>query len=413
MSFEYKSNQLFAERLSVSDIAKKHGTPAYIYSKKQFEDNYTEFKNAFDGLDVTTCYALKANNNIHITKLFADLGAGADTVSEGDIRAALMAGIATEKIVFSGVGKTKREMEYALNQKIGQFNVESIAEIEVLNEVAGKLQVKAPVSIRVNPDVDAITHKKITTGRKQDKFGIAWEDVFYVYDNAKKFENIDIQGITTHIGSQITNIEPYAQAFKKIAELCTVLKDRGFNISRIDLGGGIGVQYNDEKIIDIKDYAKLVQEIIAPLGVKIFLEPGRRLTANAGILISEVQYIKQNSEKNFAIIDAGMNDLARPAIYGSYHNIIAVEQRATDEKLMYDIVGPVCESSDIFGRERRLQSLKSGDLLAITYAGAYGSSMNSMYNLRPLIPEILVSGEELKIIRERQTYDEMFKAFGG
>lgn len=406
MTFAYKNSVLSAEDISVSEIAKQVGTPFYCYSKKQFTENFLEFKNAFSGVDATICYALKSNSNHQVISLLKEQGAGADTVSEGEVRAALKAGIATEKIVFSGVGKTRKEMEFGLTNKIGQFNVESIEEIEILNEVAGSLKVKAPVSIRVNPDVDAKTHDKISTGRKTDKFGIAWEDVFLVFDKAKNLSNIDIQGITTHIGSQITSLEPYKQAFKKVAELFITLREMGYQLSRLDLGGGIGIRYKDETPIKIADYAEIIKEVIKPLNIKLFLEPGRRISGNSGILVSEVQYIKKTAEKDFAIIDAGMNDLARPAVYGAYHEIISVDE-AKDQHNIYDVVGPVCESSDIFGKDRKLKELKSGDLIAILCAGAYGASMSSVYNLRPLIPEVLVDGKSFKIIRKRQTYEEL------
>lgn len=408
MTFTYKNSQLYAENITITEITKSVGTPFYCYSKQQFANNFLEFKNAFQGVDVTICYALKSNSNLKIISLLAGLGSGADTVSEGEIRAALKAGVSPETIVFSGVGKTKREMEFGLKNNIGQFNVESIEELEILNQVAGSLNIKAPVSIRVNPDVDAKTHEKISTGRKNDKFGIAWEDVFLVYNNTKNLKNIDIQGITTHIGSQITSLEPYKQAFTKIAELCTALRGLGFNLSRLDLGGGIGIKYKDENIINIVDYANLVKEIIQPLGLKLFLEPGRRISGNAGILVTEVQYIKKTSEKDFAIIDAGMNDLARPAIYGAYHEIITVKE-SSEQHNIYDIVGPVCESSDIFGKDRKLSELKSGDLLAILCAGAYGFSMSNTYNIRPQLPEILVDGDKFEIIRQRQTYEDILK----
>ncbi|HCR85874.1 MAG TPA: diaminopimelate decarboxylase [Alphaproteobacteria bacterium] len=406
MIFAYKNSRLYAENIAVSDIAKQVGTPFYCYSKQQLTGNFLEFKNAFSGIDATICYALKSNSNHNIISLLQKLGSGADTVSEGEVRAALKAGISPDKIVFSGVGKTKREMEFGLRSNIGQFNVESIEEIELLNEVAGKLGVKAPVSIRVNPDVDAKTHDKISTGRKSDKFGIAWEDVFLVFDKAKHLKNIDIQGITTHIGSQITSLEPYKAAFHKVAELFKTLREMGYNLARLDLGGGIGIKYKDENPIKISDYADIIKEVIKPLNVKLFLEPGRRISGNAGILVSEVQYIKKTIERDFAIIDAGMNDLARPAVYGAYHEIISVDE-GLEQHNIYDVVGPVCESSDIFGKERRLKELRSGDLLAILCAGAYGASMSSVYNLRPLIPEIMVDGDKVEIIRKRQTYEEL------
>jgi diaminopimelate decarboxylase len=405
MRFEYKNNKFFCEEIEISEISKKFSTPFYLYSASQFSDNFSKIKNSFSSENVNICFAVKSCPNIAILKLLQGLGAGADTVSEGEIRRALLAGIKPEKIIFSGVGKTKEEISFALSNGIGQINAESIEELELVNEIAGKMGLKAKISIRVNPDVDAKTHEKITTGRKFDKFGIPWEEVFIIYDKAKTLSNIDIEGLACHIGSQITSIEPYKKAFAKVAEMVNSLKQRGFDIKRVDLGGGIGIRYNEENLVDITEYAKTVKDLFLPLNVKIFLEPGRVISANSGALIAEVQYIKHAGGRSFVIIDAGMNDLARPAVYGAYHKILPVVKSESQEN--YDIVGPVCESSDIFGRDRKISSLKNGDLVIILDAGAYGASMSSNYNTRPLISEILVEGSSYKEIRKRQSFDDM------
>jgi diaminopimelate decarboxylase len=404
MSFNYKNDKLHCENVAIENLAKDFGTPFYLYSSEKFKDNFLGIKNSLKQ-DVTVCFAIKSCSNIAILKYLASLGAGADTVSEGEVRRALIAGISPEKIIFSGVGKTKEEIAFALENKIGQLNAESIEELDIINQVAKEKNLKAKISIRVNPDVDAVTHEKITTGRKHDKFGIPWEEVVGIYQKAREFSNIEIEGLATHIGSQITSIEPYKKAFTKIAEMAQNLKNLGFNLKRVDLGGGIGIKYKDENVISIAEYADTIEKLFTPLGLKIFIEPGRTISADAGTLISEVQYIKHAGGRKFLIIDAGMNDLARPAVYGAYHEIIAVNKNSQIET--YDVVGPVCESSDIFGRERKIDKLNNGDLVAIMQAGAYGTVMSSNYNSRGLLPEILVSGDDVNLIRKRQTFEEI------
>ncbi len=406
--FDYKNSTLNAEAVPVTDIAKKVGTPFYCYSTDRLEDNYLEFKQAFSDYPTTICFAVKANPNIHVLKLLASFGSGADTVSQGEIIRALKAGIKPEKIVFSGVGKTKEEIKFALEKNIGQINAESLEELEIINRIAEQLRKKAKVSLRINPDIDAKTHEKISTGKKSDKFGIPIDEAKKFYETASKLRYIKIEGVAIHIGSQITEIEPYKAAFTKIAELATALIKRGFELKRLDLGGGVGIKYKNEEVIDIKAYAKTIINIIKPLELKLFLEPGRRICGDAGILVTEVQFIKKTSERQFAVLDAGMNDLARPAIYGAYHDIIPVKDRE-GHKSSYDVVGPVCESSDIFGRDRKFFNLKAGDLLAIMNAGAYGSSMGSNYNTRPLTPEVLVDGKKFKVIRRKQKISEIFE----
>ncbi len=401
----YKNNQLYCGPVSVAEIAKSTSTPFYLYSAEKFAENFNNYKNAFAKYDATICFAVKSNSNIAVLKLLQSLGAGADTVSEGEIRRALLAGVNPEKIIFSGVGKTKEEIAFALDNKVGQLNVESPEELLLINEIAAAKNVKAKISIRVNPNIDANTHEKISTGRKSDKFGIPAEEIFGLYEKAKTLKNIEIEGLATHIGSQITSIEPYKKAFDKIVAMTKELIAKGFNLKRIDIGGGIGIKYNDEETISINEYADYIINLVKPLGLKIFLEPGRSISANAGALITEVQYIKHAGGRSFVIVDAGMNDLARPAIYGAYHNMIAVNNSGAEE--VYDVVGPVCESSDIFGRERKINKLNNGDLLAIMDAGAYGAAMSSTYNTRGLLPEIMVEGGNFKIIRKRQTFEEI------
>lgn len=407
-SFDYKNSVLNVEKVPINHIAKKVGTPFYCYSKDRLEDNFLEFKEAFADHPTTICFAVKACPNINILKILAGFGSGADTVSQGEMIRALKAGIKPEKIVFSGVGKTKEEIKFALEKNIGQINAESLEELQIIDKIAAMMRKKAKVSLRINPDVDAKTHEKISTGKKSDKFGIPIDEAKKFYDLANKLKHIKIEGIATHIGSQITDIEPYKVAFTKIAELAKDLIKKGFDLKRIDFGGGVGIKYKNEEILTIKSYAKTILNIIKPLDLKLFLEPGRRICGDAGILVSEVQFIKNTGERHFAILDAGMNDLARPAIYGAYHEIMQVNDKE-GEKMNYDIVGPVCESSDIFGRDRKMFNLKAGELVAIMNAGAYGASMGSTYNTRPLIPEVLVDGKKFKVIRRRQKISEIFE----
>jgi diaminopimelate decarboxylase len=405
MSFEYKNNELYAEGLSVEHIAKQVKTPAYIYSANKFRSNFSALKNAFGKFPVNICFAVKSNSNIAVLKLLKEQGAGADTVSAGEIQRAMLAGIAPEKIIFSGVGKTKKEIQFAVDNDIGQLNVESAEELAIINKIAKAKNKKVKVSIRINPDVDADTHEKITTGKKHNKFGIPWEEIEDLFEKSKKFDGVEIEGVATHIGSQITSLEPFKAAFMKVAGMVKKLNAKGFHIRRVDLGGGIGIRYNDEVTISLKEYANAIVELFEPLNVKIFLEPGRSISADAGILVTKVQFIKHADDKSFAIVDAGMNDFARVAVYDAYHEIIPVTK--TGKENIYDIVGPVCESSDFFGKDRTLPKLKNGSLLALRDTGAYGASMSSNYNSRGLIPEILVDGNDLKIIRKRQSFKQM------
>lgn len=405
MPFTYQNGQLVCEEADIGAIAATAGTPFYLYSKRGLLKNFNAYKTAFAEADATICFAVKACSNIAILKLLKAAGAGADTVSGGEIRRALLAGIAPNKMIFSGVGKTREEIAFALESGIGQLNVESPEELKIVDEIAAARKVKARISLRVNPDVDAGTHEKISTGRKSDKFGIPWSEVWSTYQKAKTFSHLEVEGVACHIGSQITDLAPFRSAFAKVADLVRELQADRFPLRRIDLGGGLGIRYKDESPIKISDYAETAMKQVRPFGLQLFLEPGRWISASAGALIAEVQFIKDTADKRFVVLNAGMNDLARPAIYGAYHEIVPVRQGGAEEG--YDVVGPVCESSDIFGSNRRLPKMESGDLVAILDAGAYGAAMSSNYNTRGLLPEILVDGDQFKTIRERQTFDEI------
>lgn len=406
--FSYKKGKLHAEEVAVEKIAKQVGTPFYCYSTATLERHYNVLADVFKDIESTICFAVKSNSNIAVLKTLANLGSGADTVSEGEIRRAIKAGIPANKIVFSGVGKTREEIRYALELGIMQFNVESEVELAAINEVAGELGKKAPIAFRVNPDVDAKTHEKIATGRKSDKFGVAWNKAKSLYDTAGKLPNIEIVGVSTHIGSQLTDLQPFREAFEKIAGLARELKKAGHKIRRIDLGGGLGVPYINETPPHPEEYAKLIVEIVKGLDCELVIEPGRVIAGNAGILVTSVIYTKENQGKNFVIVDAAMNDLMRPALYEAGHEIIPVNE-AKDKPLKADIVGPVCETGDVLGRDRDLPELDDGDLLAIRTAGAYGAVMSNTYNTRPLVPEVLVKGGKFAVIRKRPSYDQMLE----
>jgi len=406
MTFLYNNGQFFAENLAIADIAKEVKTPFYCYSQSSLIENYQSFARAFKGVDHKICYAIKANPNISIAKIFVEVGAGIDAVSQGEIHRALQAGIDPKKIVFAGVGKTKTEMEFALKNGVEEFSVESEPELFLLSEVAQRLNLKAKIALRVNPNIDAKTHSKISTGKKGDKFGIDIEDAPKIYQLAMGMAGIEVFGISTHIGSQITSLEPFAKAFAKIKNLCLELRKQGFEIKNLDLGGGIGILYNEETPILIQDYANLIKEIIGGLKVSLTIAPGRALVGGAGILVSEIIYIKKTADRDFLIIDAAMNDLMRPGLYDSYHKVVLVRPTLGEEG-KFDIAGPICESTDILAKNRYLINPKAGDLIAFLSAGAYGASMSNEYNSRPLIPEILVSSNKFRIIRRRPSYDEM------
>jgi diaminopimelate decarboxylase len=408
--FAYVNGVLHAEGVDLSQLADEVGTPFYCYSTATLERHYRVFDEAFAGIDHSIFYSIKANSNQAVIKTLTDLGAGIDVVSEGELRRALALGIPGRKIVFSGVGKTAREMAVALKESIAGFNVESEPELELLNSIALRLGARARVSIRINPDVDAETHEKITTGKAQNKFGVPYRSAHTVYARAAQLPGIEIHGVDVHIGSQITRLEPFALAYKLMADLVVALRSDGHSITHVDLGGGLGIPYRGVNDIPPhpEEYANLIQRIFSPLAVKVVLEPGRMITGNAGILLTRVVYIKPGNGKTFVVIDAAMNDLVRPTLYDAWHDIIPVAEPVSGgAKLSVDVVGPVCESGDVMARDRPLPPLKDGDLLAVMTAGAYGAVQAGTYNSRPLVPEILVKDNRYSVVRPRQTYDDM------
>jgi diaminopimelate decarboxylase len=407
--FSYSNGVLCAEGVSLESLARDVGTPFYCYSSATLERHYKVFAEALPK-DSLVAFSVKANGNLAVLKTLARLGAGADVVSGGELKKARAAGIAADRIVFSGVGKTKAEMRLALEEGIYQFNVESEPELEALSAVALDLKKQAPVTLRINPDVDAKTHAKITTGTAETKFGIPFAQARAAYQKAASLKGIAIVGVDVHIGSQITALEPFADAFAIVAGLVQDLRQDGHTISRIDLGGGLGVPYeqDNDPPPDPAAYGAVVKKAVGDLGCRLIFEPGRLIAANAGVLVSEVIYIKKGDAKTFAIIDAGMNDLIRPALYESWHEIVPVmEPAAGAARVSYDVVGPVCETSDLFAAGRSMPELKPGDLVAILGAGAYGAVMASAYNARPPAPEVLVAGDDWGIVRPRQDHDDL------
>jgi len=408
--FLYRDGRLFAEDVPLANIAAAVGTPFYCYSAATLTRHFRLFDEALEGMDHLICFAMKANSNLAVLKLLGDLGAGLDVVSGGEYRRARAAGVPGERIVFSGVGKTAAEMRLALESGIRQFNVESEPEMQALNDVALSLGKIAPITIRVNPDVDAKTHEKIATGRKQDKFGIPISRARAVYAHAATLPGLKVIGIDVHIGSQLTELAPFEAAFRKVADLTHVLRADGHDISRLDLGGGLGIPYersNADPPLP-RDFGAMVKATLGDLGCEIEIEPGRLIAGNAGVMVSAVIYVKQGEERDFLIVDAAMNDLVRPSMYGAHHDIVPLIEPAPGiEAHVYDVVGPVCESGDTFAKRRAMMPLSSGDLVAFRSAGAYGAVMSSEYNSRPLIPEVMVSGDHFAVIRARPTFDEM------
>lgn len=407
--FTYRDGTLHAEDVPITRISDAVGTPFYVYSTATLERHFRVFDDALDGMPHLICYALKANSNLAVIATLGRLGAGADVVSGGELQRALAAGIDPAKIVFSGVGKTKEEMREALAARIRQFNVESEPELECLNSVAVAMGAIAPITIRVNPDVDAKTHAKIATGKAENKFGIAIHRAPQVYARAAEMPGIEVVGIDVHIGSQLTELQPYADAFAKVAALTETLRNQGHNIRRLDLGGGLGIPYqqtNEAPPLPF-DYGQLIRETVGHLGCEIEIEPGRLIAGNAGLLVSEVIYRKEEG-RDFLILDAAMNDLIRPAMYDAWHDVLPIAEPKPDTPVgPVDIVGPVCETGDTFATGRELAHLDAGDLVAFRSAGAYGAVMSSEYNSRPLVPEVLVKGDQFAVIRDRPTYAEM------
>ncbi|CUH43546.1 diaminopimelate decarboxylase [Ruegeria atlantica] len=408
--FLYRDGALYAEDVPISEIAAAVGTPFYVYSTATLLRHFQLFDDALDGMDHLVCYAMKAASNQAILKTLAQAGAGMDVVSGGEYLRAKAAGVPGDKIVFSGVGKTADEIRAALSGGIRQFNVESEPEMEVINAIALELGVVAPITVRVNPDVDAKTHAKIATGKSENKFGIPIARASEVYAHAASLPGLEVIGIDVHIGSQLTELEPFELAYTKVAELTEKLRSEGHNIRRLDLGGGLGIPYtraNDAPPLPV-EYGALIKKTLGHLGCEIEIEPGRLIAGNAGLMVSKVIYVKSGEGRDFLILDGAMNDLIRPAMYEAHHDIVAVQEPAPGvEQQPYDIVGPVCESGDTFAKERNMPPLSPGDLVAFRSAGAYGAVMSSEYNTRPLIPEVLVHGDQFAVIRERPSFDEI------
>ncbi|KAF0175485.1 MAG: diaminopimelate decarboxylase [Rhodobacteraceae bacterium] len=408
--FLYRNGTLHAEDVALTEIAAAVGTPFYVYSAATLTRHYTLFTEALSPLPHMVCFAIKSLSNLAVLKLLGDLGAGMDVVSGGEYRRALAAGVPGSRIVFSGVGKTREEMRLALTNGIRQFNVESEPELRALSEVASSMGTTAPITIRVNPDVDARTHEKIATGKKENKFGIPIDRASEVYAEAAALPGLQIIGIDVHIGSQLTELEPFEQAYQKVADLTLRLRAEGHTISRLDLGGGLGIPYersNSAPPLPM-EYGALIKRTVGHLGCEIEIEPGRLISGNSGLLVSKVIYVKNGEGRDFLIVDAAMNDLVRPSMYGAHHDIVPViEPSPATESHAYDVVGPVCETGDTFAKARPLAPLAEGDLIAFRSAGAYGAVMASEYNTRPLIPEVLVQGDHFAVIRARPSYDDI------
>jgi diaminopimelate decarboxylase len=406
--FTYKDGALHAEDYAIADIAANVGTPFYCYSSATLVRHYRVFKEALATVNPLICYAVKANDALAILKTLAREGSGADVVSGGEIRACLAAGIAPQKIVFSGVGKTEEEMAYALSQNIFQFNIESEAELLALSAVAASLGKTAHIAFRVNPDIASETHAKISTGHKESKFGVPIREAVALYAMAAKLPGIKVQGVSVHIGSQLASLAPFMSAFTRVAALVRELRSHGHAIAMLDLGGGLGIPYSTQDPPPLPTaYADIVKEATKGIDCQLIFEPGRLMVGNAGILVTRVIYVKRNEGKIFAIVDAGMNDLIRPTLYNAYHDIIPVIAHSEGATELVDVVGPVCETGDIFASDRLLKVPVAGDLLAFRSAGAYGASMAGTYNARPLLAEVMVHGSDYAVIRKRQTYEEL------
>ncbi|HZT89185.1 MAG TPA: diaminopimelate decarboxylase [Stellaceae bacterium] len=406
--FLYRNGELYVEGVPVGRMAAGVGTPFYAYSAAALAGAYRRFADAFAAERPLICFAVKANSNVAVLRLFAGLGAGADVVSEGELRRALAAGVPPNRIVFSGIGKTREDLAAALAADIHQINVESLPELERLSEIAAARGQTARIALRVNPDVDAQTHAKISTGKKENKFGIDLRQAADAYARAAALPCIEPVGLAMHIGSQIVELEPYRLAFERLAELVLELRGDGFEVRRLDLGGGLGIRYRAEMPPEPPAYAAMIRDTIGGLGLELSFEPGRVLCGPAGLLIAKVVYVKQGAARRFVVLDAGMNDLIRPALYDAWHDIVPVRLPRTDAALEpADVVGPICETGDTFALDRDLPPLRADDLVAFTAAGAYGAVMSSTYNSRPLVPEVLVAGERFAVIRERQSYEAL------
>lgn len=412
--FHYQSGELYCEDVPLSKLTRDVGSPFYVYSTATMERHVRVIREAFSGIDALIAYSVKANSNLGVLATLAKLGCGADVVSSGELRRALKAGIPAEKIVFSGVGKTKSEIQFALQSGIWQFNVESLEELEALSSVAETMDMTAPVALRVNPDVVAGAHPNISTGKAGDKFGVPWGEAPHLYERIRELPNVKSVGIDVHIGSQIGELPPMGVAFRKTIDLALHLKNEGHEINQIDFGGGLGIPYESgDTPATPAQYASLIKELVGKLDIDVIIEPGRVIVGNAGILISQVLYTKEAPDRTFLIVDAGMNDLLRPSLYGAHHDMIPlIEPENNGPVRLYDIVGPICESTDKFATNRELPTVNSGEFLAIMSAGAYGAVLSSQYNSRPLVPEILVRGAEFSLVRERPSFEQMIVGEG-
>lgn len=406
--FEYKNQQLHCEEIPIESIAEKVGTPLYLYSYHTLVRHFTVFDKAFHGIPHLVCFSAKANSNLALLRLFINLGGGVDVVSGGELYRAIKAGADPQKIVFSGVGKRVDEIEYALKTGILMFNVESSQELSVINEVAGRFGKKAHIAIRVNPDIDPKTHPYISTGLKQNKFGIDILRAPMAYRLAFQLPNLKIVGIDCHIGSQLIQVEPIIEALRKLKQLVENLRKEGMEIQYLDLGGGLGITYEDEEPPHPMEYASNILEEIKGFGCTLILEPGRVIVGNAGILVTKVLYTKENEEKRFVIVDAGMNDLVRPSYYGSYHQILPVRKEGREE-IVADVVGPICESSDFLAKGRKMLKVNPGEMIAVMSAGAYGFSMSTNYNSRPRVAEVIVRDDQMFVIRQRESYEDLIR----
>ncbi|MGQ9609596.1 MAG: diaminopimelate decarboxylase [bacterium] len=406
--FHYKNNELYCEEKKVSTVAEEVGTPFYLYSHRTIVDHYRKLDNALNSVDHLICFSMKSNSNLAICRTLSNEGAGADVVSGGELYKALKAGFHPNNIVFAGVGKIKSEIEYALKSDILMFNVESMPEAYSINSVAEQLNKKARIALRINPDVDPGTHKHITTGKRENKFGLDIEKAVDFYKEASRLSNLDVMGIHAHIGSQIISTLPYVESLNRLSGLIDALSDVGIYIKTLNIGGGLGIIYNEENPATAQQFAEAILPIVKPTGRKLIIEPGRFIVGNAGILVTKIVYIKRHGSKIFIIVDAGMNDLIRPALYDSFHAIRPVKLNDTEE-IVADIVGPICESADRFAKDRKIPEVEEGDLLAIFSAGAYGFVMSSNYNSRPRVPEVMVMDDKHFIVRERETYEDLIK----
>ncbi len=410
--FNYKHNDLYCESVSVEELAKKYGTPLYVYSRNTLVSHYRKIKEAFSPINPLICFSMKANSNMAICKVLVKEGSGLDIVSGGELYKAFKIGVSPRKIVYAGVGKRDIEIEIAMRHHIFFFNVESVSELWLINKVAGRLGIRQKVAIRINPDIKARTHRYIATGHGENKFGVDFETARKIFLGKQKYKNLNISGVHMHIGSQIVDAEPFIKAMERIVDFIKDMETQDVGVRWFNIGGGLGIIYSNEKPQTAKEYAKAILPVLKKIKANIIMEPGRFIVGNAGALIARVQYIKETPSKNFAIVDAAMNDLIRPSLYGAYHEILPVRSHSySDSKEIkdFDVVGPICESGDFLGKNRKFIGLKEGDLLSVMGAGAYGFSMSSNYNSRPRVAEVMIEGSKARLIRRRETYEDLIR----